>query len=199
MAEQPEPHDEVPLDPALARLIGGLPREVEPPAAQWTAIRPRLAPRGGARRLPWGALAAAAVVLLAVALWVRRSADPALVRGPATGGPDTVVPASGGTALAAGRTDSAEQTTPAPARPAPGTAPAWDPRAFEAALAARTDLDAATIAALRRNMAVIDSAVADSRRALDAAPADPELGALVQFGEAQRRALLAQLARLQES
>lgn len=71
--------------------------------------------------------------------------------------------------------------------------------AFEAALSGRTDLDQPTIDALRRNMAVIDSAVADSRRALAAAPEDQEITAVVQFAEAQRQALLAQLARLQES
>lgn len=196
MSEHPLSDDEVPLDPALARLIAELPREVPPPEAQWTAIRPRLAERGAVRRVPRLALAAAAVVILAVAFWIRQPAVPDVAGGATPPVPSMATGPDGRPAS----TDSGR--VPDGATPVPAVTTerdAWDPRAFEAALAARTDLDAATIAALRRNMAVIDSAVADSRRALRAAPTDPELGALVQFGESQRRALLAQLARLQES
>lgn len=56
-----------------------------------------------------------------------------------------------------------------------------------------------TIATLRRNLAVIDSALAESRRALAADPGNGDVQALFRLVQRQRTALLQQAARLPRS
>jgi hypothetical protein len=60
----------------------------------------------------------------------------------------------------------------------------------------RKDLAPATVAAIERNLAVIDRAIAESRAALDKDPSDPDLRALFRTSQAQRVALLEQATRI---
>ena len=53
-----------------------------------------------------------------------------------------------------------------------------------------------TIATLRRNLAIIDSALAESRRALAADPGNGDMRALLRLVQRQRTTLLQQAARL---
>jgi hypothetical protein len=85
--------------------------------------------------------------------------------------------------------------------PVAATAPS---DAAEAALLASleggtTSLAPETIATLRRNLAIIDTALAESRRALAADPGDGDVQALVQFVQRQRTSLIQQAARLPRS
>lgn len=56
-----------------------------------------------------------------------------------------------------------------------------------------------TVATLRRNLAIIDSALAESRRALAADPGNDDVEALFRVVQRQRTALLQQAARLPRS
>jgi len=56
-----------------------------------------------------------------------------------------------------------------------------------------------TVATLRRNLAIIDSALAESRRALAADPGNGDVQALFRVVQRQRTALLQQAARLPRS
>lgn len=56
-----------------------------------------------------------------------------------------------------------------------------------------------TAAALRRNLAVIDSALAESRRVLAADPGNPDIEGMLRLVERQRLELLRQVARLPRS
>jgi hypothetical protein len=74
----------------------------------------------------------------------------------------------------------------------------------EAALLASLEGDAgslapATIATLRRNLAIIDTALAESRRALAADPGNGDMQALFRLVQRQRTTLLQQAARLPRS
>jgi hypothetical protein len=74
----------------------------------------------------------------------------------------------------------------------------------EAALLASLEGDAGslapeTIATLRRNLAIIDSALAESRRALAADPGNGDVQALFRLVQRQRTTLLQQAARLPRS
>jgi hypothetical protein len=91
------------------------------------------------------------------------------------------------------------------AAPAPAPVAAADPGVqAEAALLASLEGDMGslapeTIATLRRNLAIIDSALAESRRALLADPGNGDVEALFRVVQRQRAILLQQAARLPRS
>jgi hypothetical protein len=160
---------EEPRDPALDPLVRALPTSIEPPRDLWPDIERRLTPRR--RRLPrWLPLAAALLLLLLGGAVMRR-----LARDP---GPDAVPVAS---------VDPATTTDPS--------------AGAENALLASLEHDAGslspeTVATLRRNLAIIDSALAESRRALAADPGNGDVQALFRLVQRQRTTLLQQAARL---
>lgn len=158
---------------ALAVPLAGLPRSIDPPRDLWPSVAARTGARTATRRRPLLAIAAALALVAgssAVTMLVMRDS-----------GPEPV--------------------------PVAGTAPAPAPR-FEARYVAETrelgdllerqrDLLAPeTVAALERNLAIIDSAIADSRAALAADPSNSELELLLRAGYEQKVALLEQAARL---
>lgn len=158
---------------ALAGPLAALPASIAPPRDLWLAIAARTAPArggGGGRSRPLLAAAAALALIAgssAVTMLVMRSADP----------------------------------------PAAAVADAAPPR-FEARYVAETEelagllarqrelLAPETVAALERNLAIIDSAIADSRAALAADPSNHELELLLRAGYEQKVALLEQATRL---
>ena len=144
-------------EPRLARTES-LARQIEPAPDLWPGIRSRLLPRGaGSRRrflVPAWMLAAAAVLIVAVSSGVTFF----LSRGPASG------PAASASIRAA---ELEAQYASAAADLA---------LALEAA---RTRLAPATVATIERNLAVIDSALAESRRALAGDPGNATLEQLV--------------------
>ena len=154
---------------ALAGPLAGLPPTITPPLDLWPGVAQRISHHPWRRRL----LAAAAVLLLmagssvTTAILMRRTSPPA---------PPIE---SGAVALA--------------------IEAQYAPRA--AALAAlldqeRAGLAPATVAAIERNLAVIDRAIAESRAALARDPANPDLRALFRTSQAQRVALLEQATRI---
>lgn len=158
---------------ALAVPLAGLTRSIEPPRDLWPAIAARTGARTAPRHRPLLAIAAALALVAgssAVTMLVMRDAGP----------------------------------EPAPVA---GTAPAPAPR-FEARYVAETRelsdllerqrelLAPETVAALERNLAIIDSAIADSRAALAADPSNAELELLLRAGYEQKVALLEQATRL---
>jgi hypothetical protein len=170
---------------ALAAPLTALPRSIEPPRDLWPAISARTGARTGTptapgsvpltRRGPFLAIAAALALIAgssAVTMLVMRDSGP-------EPGPVTAAPA-------------------APAAPA----------VFEARYVAETRelsdllerqralLAPETVAALERNLAIIDSAIADSRAALAADPSNGELELLLRAGYEQKVALLEQATRL---
>jgi hypothetical protein len=164
---------------ALAGPLAALPRSIEPPRDLWPAIAARTAPPSvsAPKHRPLLAIAAALALVAgssAVTMLVMRDDGP------------EPAPVAG--------------TAPAPEAPA-------GPR-FEARYVAETrelsdlldrqrDLLAPeTVAALERNLAIIDSAIADSRAALAADPSNGELELLLRAGYEQKVALLEQAARL---
>jgi hypothetical protein len=134
-----------------------LPRSLEPSADLWPAIQSRLAPRVGRGRVavPAWLLAAAAVLLVALS-----SATTALLlRRPSSNALAIQVPS----AIAPLEVDYVSATAD-----------------LGAALARfRTRLAPATIAVIERNLAIIDSALAESRRALARDPGNATLERLV--------------------
>lgn len=136
--------------------IQALPRSVEPASDLWPGIHARLAPRSGGRgrvAMPGWMLAAAAVLLIAIS--------------------------SALTVLVLNRTGS---------RPAPPLAVLAPLEAQYASAAselsaelarARDRLAPATVRIIERNLAVIDSALAESRRALAQDPENATLERLV--------------------
>lgn len=134
-----------------------LPKSVEPASDLWPGIHARLAPRGRGRgriAMPGWMLAAAAVLLIALS--------------------------SGITAVL---------LRPSPGRPAAPPASALSPLEVQYASAAsdlsaeleraRRRLAPATVQIIERNLAVIDSALAESRRALAQDPGNAQLERLV--------------------
>jgi putative zinc finger protein len=148
------------LDP-----VGALPRSVPPAGDLWPAIHARLTPRGRGRvAVPGWWLAAAAVLLIAVS--------------------------SGVTALVLRRTEPG--STPSAGPPVRlSTLPPDRLAAIEAQYSAasadlagvlgkaRARLAPETVATIERNLATIDSALAESRRALARDPANAVLEQLV--------------------
>lgn len=144
------------LEPPLSEQAT-LPPTVAPVQDLWPGVQARLAPRRGLRRrvsLPNWALAAAAIVLIAIS--------------------------SGVTALVLGG-----RPTPAPVARAETLTPLEGQYASAAAeLGAelervRTRLAPATVQVIERNLAVIDSALAETRRALAKDPNNAALERLV--------------------
>jgi anti-sigma-K factor RskA len=144
-------------EPALAPT-GTLQRSVEPDADLWPGIQARLAPRGGrgSNRIavPRWLLAAAAVLLIAVssgvtALLLQRSQRAATPLATSSVSPLEVQYASAAADL------SAELER------------------------ARSRLAPATVRTIERNLAVIDSALAEARRALAGDPGNAALEQLV--------------------
>jgi hypothetical protein len=140
------------LEPALPEAAR-LPRALEPAEDLWPGISSRIGVRAGRIALPRWILAAAAVVLVAVSSGVTAL----VLRQPAP----PPVPASG--ALAALEAQYL------------GAAAELD----SALSLARTRLTPATVATIERNLAVIDSALAESRRALAGDPGNVTLEQLV--------------------
>jgi putative zinc finger protein len=146
--------------------VGALPRSVPPAGDLWPAIHARLTPRGsggrGRNAVPGWWLAAAAVLLIAVS--------------------------SGVTALVLRRQGPAPSVVPSFR---PSVSPPDHLGAIEAQYSAASgDLTAAlekararlapeTVATIQRNLATIDSALAESRRALARDPANAALEQLV--------------------
>ena len=163
------------LDLAAARAlrdpVRALPRQVDPPNDLWPAVRQRL---GGRKRTPgWGALAAAAVLLITLtsvvtALLLDRRDT-------------TAVPlASGAAAVRMVEAGYIEQA-----------------RGLEATLEEGRDrLAPETIAIVEQNLEVIAEAIAESRAALEQDPANQDLRILLRTGHEQRVALLEQAVRL---
>lgn len=153
--------------------VGALPRSVEPSADLWPGIRGRLSrERGAARRitLPGWLLAAAAVLLVAVS----STATVLLLHRP--GG----TPAVAASALA-------------PLEVQYAAAAAELSSALDRA---RGRLAPGTIAVIERNLAVIDSALAESRRALAGDPGNATLERLVIAAWRQKMDLLRRAAAL---
>jgi hypothetical protein len=169
-------------DAELERRARALPRAIEPPRDLWPGIERRLAPRRP-RRPRWLPLAAA--LALAAGAWLLGRVATRSAPAPA---PVATAPATG---------------TPMPA-PAPDLAPdeaGPDPaRQLLAALERDAGtLSPGTVAALRRNLAVIDSALAESRRALAADPGDGDAERWLRLVERQRLDLVRQVVRLPRS
>lgn len=151
------------IEAAIAE--GGSPgRHVEPPRAPAGSASETFLPEGWASlrktvRVTLPQLAAAAVLVMILSgggAWL-------LLRGPEAGG-------SGAAAVSDGFVRTVAEERGAPDAIAPELAE------LEGALkAARDELDPATVRILEKNLAVIDRAIADSRRALELDPANPFL------------------------
>lgn len=137
--------------------VSALSRSVEPEADLWPGIRSRLAPRRGmgtARvTLPGWLLAAAAVLLIAVSSGVT-----AMLMRPLR--PSAPLPVAAISPLEAQYASAASELSAELGR-------------------AHTRLAPATLAIIERNLAVIDSALAESRRALAGDPGNTALTRLV--------------------
>jgi hypothetical protein len=174
-------------DDALARRARALPRALEPPRDLWPGIERRLRPRRP--RVPrWLPLAAA--LALAAGAWLLGRMAARSAPGPA---PVATAPDAGPSA-------------PVPVPPASAPLPAPDAALADPAreLLAALERDAGTlapgtVAALRRNLAVIDSALAESRRALAADPGDGDAERWLRLVERQRLDLVRQVVRLPRS
>lgn len=170
---------ELPNDPGeerLDRLTAGLPRSIEPPDDLWPAIRSQIAPPR--RQLAWrGWQVAAALLLVALSslvtwLVVRRNAPvaPAVAVEAGTDAVALYAAAAGDMAHALGDSTG----------PLAGMSPE-------------------TRALLQRNLAVIDSVIAECRAALAADTANPMLRQLLGGAERQRLDFLRQASRLPRS
>jgi len=133
-----------------------LAKSIEPASDLWPGIQARLGPFRGTRvTLPSWALAAAAVVLIALS-----SAITALLLRPGPATPLAATPAVSVSPLEAQYAAAATELSAELER-------------------ARTRLSPATLAVIERNLAVIDSALAESRRALAGDPGNAALERLV--------------------
>ena len=160
----------------LAAPLAGLARSIEPPRDLWPAIAARTAqrPAFASKHRPFLAIAAALALVAgssAVTMLVLRDTEP----GPA--------PVAG--------------TAPAPAAPRFEARYVAETRELADLLERQRELLAPeTVAVLERNLAIIDSAIADSRAALAADPSNGELELLLRAGYEQKVALLQQATRL---
>jgi len=146
-------------EPALEG-VPTLRRSVEPEADLWPGIQARLAPRAGLglRRvtLPGWLLAAAALLLIAVSSGITA----VLVRAPRPGTASLPLSASTLSPLEAQYASAASELSAELGR-------------------ARTRLAPATLAIIERNLAVLDSALAETRQALANDPGNAALERLV--------------------
>jgi predicted anti-sigma-YlaC factor YlaD len=165
---------------ALLEAATTLPRDIQPPRNLWPGIAAQLAPRSS-RTLAWtrwAPLAVAATALIAVT---------ALLTARMT------------------RHDTVVATGPAPATAHPVTFDADREYALatedlERLLAERrAQMAPATVAVLERNLALIDAAIAESRTALAADPANADLRALLWGAHRQKLELLERATRLTRS
>ncbi len=155
----------------LQSHISDLPRSIEPPRDLWPPIAARLAPRGTSRARPVLLQLAAAIALIVASSAVTWF----------------MVQRSGPALVATAPVDRAGLARLARAgdmmQEGLGTA----------------NLAPETRAVLARNLVVIDSAIAESQRALDADPGSPVLAGLVRAAYRQRVEFLQQAARLPRS
>ena len=155
----------------LAKPVAALSRSIEPPHDLWPRIERRIEPSRLRSRL---VALAAAIALMAgsstVTWMVMRDGE-----APAVAAADTTAP---GVRVFEARYVEQARTL------------------AELLERERGSLAPATIAVLERNLAIIDAAIAESRAALAADPANPELETLLRAGHEQKVALLEQAARL---
>jgi hypothetical protein len=153
-----------------------LAKSIEPDTDLWPGIEARLTPFRGTRvTLPSWALAAAAVVLIALS-----SAVTALLLRPRPAPTVAVAPAVTVSPLEAQYATAASELSAELAR-------------------ARTRLSPATLAVIEKNLAVIDSALAESRRALAGDPGNAVLERLVIATWQQKMDFLRRATALGES
>lgn len=172
----------------LLREAGALPRAIEPPRDLFSAVRsaasrrvaPGSAPGAGSPGrawLGWAGLAASLLILLAAAALFL---GPWEVRAPATA--EGVLPAA---SFATSRYLAAEDEYL---------------RATEQLLAAleerRAELPPETAAVVERNLQIIDAAIADVKKALDADPGDARNGEFLTVLHRQKIQLLWRASRL---
>ena len=163
---------------ALGAPLAALPRSIEPPRDLWPAISARTGTRVAQGSTPLTTHRPLLAIAAALALIAGSSAVTMLFM-----------------------RDSGPEPGPVTAAPAA-------PARFEARYVAETReltdllerqrelLAPETVAALERNLAIIDSAIADSRAALAADPSNGELELLLRAGYEQKVALLQQATRL---
>jgi len=156
----------------LRSHISDLPRSIEPASDLWPPIEARLAPRARPRMSPMFMQLAAAIALVAISSAVTWYFVRASV-------PVVVV--------AMAPVDRAQLAR---------LARAGD--VMEEGLGS-SSLAPETRTVLERNLVVIDSAIAESQRALDADPGSPVLAGLLRAAHRQRVEFLQQAARLPRS
>ncbi len=155
---------------SLSAATATLPRSIEPARDLWTGIAGRIGKRetGYGKRFSRGALAAAAVLVIALGVYRLLSPFTAQYR-----------PAEGGVGWAAVQADVDRAT-----------------EELSRILAAERDrLRPETVALLERNLVVIDAAIAESRAALARDPANAELHQLFSAAARQKVELLRWAAR----
>lgn len=156
----------------LVASAAALPQRIEPSRDLWGVIEARIGRRAtrDLQRAWWRpALAAAAVLVLAVGLYRRRSPSP-------------------GRSDPAGEWAAVQADYDAAARQLNGIF-----------AAGRGRLSPATVALVERNLALLDAAIADSRAALERDPANPELRHLLAAANRQKVELLRWTVRLPAS
>ena len=159
-------------DDELQPLVERLPRSIEPPHDLWPAIEARLGARPARVRPRLMALAAAALIAVAAA-------------------------SSLATAWLLGGRERPAATAVAGAGDAREAAYLRATSALAQELAVRRDqLAPETVAVLDRNLAIIDRAIAESRAALAADPANSDLAELLWASYQRKVSFLEQAARL---
>ena len=157
-------------DDVLRRLTGELPRSIDPPHDLWPAIEARIDAPPARRRIRFAVLAAAAIIIIAAAS--------SLATAWMLGGADQPHPA----AIAGGARETAYLQATA---------------ALAQELAVRRDqLSPETVAVLDRNLEIIDRAIAESRAALAADPANVDLAELLWASYQRKVSFLEQAGRL---
>jgi hypothetical protein len=165
----------------LAALAAALPRWIEPPIEAWPAIRARLRPRRGLRptlpQLLAASIALVAATAAATALLIRTTQAPLEVAPP---------PAPALVHAPATRSLDADEA---------GYRSAADALTAELAAQERT-LSPRTVEVVRRNLAVIDAAIAEGRAAIERDPANAGLRALLRATYDQKLRLLQRVMTL---
>ena len=187
---------------ALLDEAAALPAAIDPPRDLWAQIAPRLEPREpvpaaepapgviplrrpAPRALPWWMQAAAAVALVVTTAVATMQWGPGRSTAPDAGPMATMPaqPAARGAALAAFRPAEAESRTAI--------------AELEAALdQKRAELAPETVETLERNLAIIDQAIAESRAALAADPASPQLARVLSDAYGAKVGVLRQAVQL---
>jgi hypothetical protein len=131
----------------LAPRVAALPRSVPPARPLWAGIESRLAPRRARRMMPWLPLAATLVLLAGAGWWLSRQ----------TNNPETV---------------AADASRALPSQAAAYQLAATD---LEASLLDEGKLEPVTASALRRDLATMNTAIAETSSALRSDPANEVL------------------------